>query len=209
VTTIALNENDELVIGEEFESVALARRQETRDAWEMADAVYRDVVSIAPEVATSGASSENTGLGKAEERIGNAHRKAGTEVGQTQVHALFVTRRAWPPEERLPKIASFAAHYELRGKDYKNRRVVLERLAKKSSTGHVTRKAVQIWRSERKPPRLRTFLELAEQRIRAGVKSAGNPWGQVAEGDRIAIARMLRQIADEVQAGEFGTSKGG
>jgi hypothetical protein len=197
----------ELPLEVEFESVALANRQETVAAWDMADAIYRDVQKQMPgndDASSFGTQGVSTGLGKAEEIVADAHRKAGTEITQNGVHAHFVTRRAWPPEERLPDIASYAAHYELRGKDYRNRADVLQRLARKSSTGRATRKAVQIWKSERKPPAHRTFLELAERRIRAGVKAAGHPWGHVADGDRATIARMLREIANEIEDRRFG-----
>ncbi len=192
---------------QQFRSVELAQRQERRDAWELADAIYDDVVSLHEEVATSSSDHTKTGLGKAEEIVAEAHRQAGTEITKNSLHGLFVTRRAWPPDLRAPEVASFAAHYELRGNKFKNRRAVLERLAGKTKTGRVTRHQVQVWKSERRPPAVRTFLELAEQRIRVGVKAAGHPWAQLAEGDRLAIARVLRTIADEVQEGTFTGKK--
>jgi hypothetical protein len=187
-------------------SVEIAKRQETRDAWELADAIYEDVADEMGEkfVPTNFSSGRDSGLEVAIEGVYDAHRKAGTDVGRTYVKAMFATVRVWPPEDRLPELASFVVHAELRGKDYPNRREVIQRLAANSKTGRATWVNLRRWKSERKPQQARSFLELADQRIRRTVNDAGKPWHKVADGDRVAIVQILRQIADEVEAGTFG-----
>lgn len=192
----------------QFRSVELAKRQDNQDAWALADAIFDDVLSLLPaDVATSAADGVKTGLSDAETAVYEAHRQAGTEVSRAHVHNLFVTRRVWPPEERLPDKASFIAHFELRGKEWKNRRQILERLAARSRTGRATRHQVIVYRSEKKPPALRTFTQLIDERVRRVVKTSGHPWHLVVDADRQRIADLLRVLAREIETGEFPAKK--
>lgn len=188
-----------------FKSVELARRQDNQDAWALADAIYEDVAGLLPvEVATSTPEvGPANGLKEAEDIVYDAHRAAGTEVTRAYLHNLFVTRRVWPPTERVPDKASFIAHFELRGKEWKNRRQILERLAARSRTGRATRQQVIVYRSEKKPPAFRTFTQLIDERVRRVVKTSGHPWHLVADGDRQQIADLLRTLAREIEDGEF------
>jgi hypothetical protein len=189
-----------------FKSVELAKRQDNQDAWALADAVFDDVIGLLPpDAMASGApeNSANSGLNDAENAVFDAHRQAGTEVSRSYLHNLFVTRRVWPPEERLPDKASFNAHFDLRGKDWKNRRQILERLAARSRTGRATRHQVKVYISEKRPPEFRTFIQLIDKRVRAVVKTSGHPWHLVADVDRERIADLLRTLAHEIESGEF------
>ncbi len=205
--TASVHDIREIADQAQFRSVEIAARHDNRDAWELADAIYEDVSSLLPAdegIPSSAAHGVKTGLSDAEQAVYDAHREAGTEVGRAYVHNLYVTRRVWPPEERLPEKASFDAHFELRGKDWRNRREIIERLAARSRTGRVSRQQVVIYRSEKKPPALKTFRELFESRVRAVAVQAGKPWHTVAEEDRYALARIMRDIANEIEAGTFG-----
>lgn len=186
-------------------SVEIALREETQAKWEFADAVYEDVLAQNPDVATPGSVGTTwTGLAAAEEQVYNAHREAGTEVTQSAVHNMFVTRRVWPPEERLPDFASFAVHYELRGKEFRNRRQLIERHAAKSKNGRWSLRDMRRWKSERKPAPMKTFRELFEERVRRAAYQAGKPWHTVKDEDRHTLARVCREIANEIEAGTFG-----
>ncbi len=188
-----------------MKSVEIAKRRENHDAWELADAIYEDVMARVPKaVDTAFGQGISTGTRAAEDEVYEAHRKAGTEIGPTYLRAMRQTVEVWPPEDRLIDKASFVVHSEIRGKDYPNRREVIQKLAAKSSTGRVSWSELRRWKSERKPERFRTFLELAEQRIRRAVNDAGKPWHMVADGDRAAIVKTLRTVAAEIEAGTFG-----
>jgi hypothetical protein len=199
------------VVGEKtrFRSVEIAERRENHDAWELADAIYQDVVSLVPDdkklvvATTSSGGLGAAGIKEAEERVYDAHTAAGTEIGRTYLRAMFDTVRVWPPEDRLYEKASFVVHSELRGKDYPNRREVIQRLAAKSDTGRVSWSDLRRWKSERKPARFKTFLQIAEDRIRKAVHDAGKPWHMVAADDRAEIVRIIRTIADEIEAETF------
>lgn len=187
-----------------FRSVEIAKRAET-DSWALADAVFEDLAALRPDLAleTSRADGVKTGLTEAESEIADALTKEGLDYAKTYVHDLFVTSRAWPPEERLES-ASFNAHYLLRSKTYdRNRKQILERLERKSRTGKVTGQAVQIYISERKPKHTWTFIALVDRRVRASLKGAAQPWHLVADEDRERIADLLRTIAKEVEDGTF------
>jgi hypothetical protein len=190
----------------QLRSVEVAKRQETRDAWELADAIYEDVLSLVPDPAlvATGADGVNTKVYEAAEQVFEGHRKAGTDVGRTYVRAMFATVRVWPREDRLPELASFVVHAELRGKDWSNRREIIQRLARESKNGRATWVNVRLWKSERKPAAFKTFLQLTDERIRRCVKNAGKPWHLLEDGDREEIAKMLHTIAGEVEAGTFG-----
>jgi hypothetical protein len=190
-------------------SVELAMRRETQLDWEFADAVYGDVLDMLPdeESPSSAAHGVNTGLAAAEDAVHKAHRQAGTEVTRSAIHDMFVTRRVWPPEERRPDLASFQVHYELRGKDFRNRRTLIEKHAAKSSNGRWSWTDVRRWKSERKPAPMKTFRELFEERVRKAAYQAGKPWHTVADGDRFALAAVCRAIAAEIEAGTFGTDQ--
>lgn len=189
-----------------FRSVEIAERRENHDAWELADAIYEDVLSLVPsvEVATSTSQGPDKGLEVATDSVYDAHRKAGTEIGRTYVRQMFATVRVWPPEQRLPDKASFVVHSELRGKDYPNRREIIERLAARSKTGRVSWSDLRRWKSERKPAAVKTFRQLFEERVRHAALQAGKPWNAVAEDDRAALAAICRAIADEIETGTFG-----
>lgn len=158
-------------------SVEIATRRENHDAWELADAIYEDVLSLISEpnlVATGfGKGVRMPELKAAQEKIYDEHTKAGTEVGRTYLTAMFDTVRVWPQEDRLYEKASFVVHSELRGKDYPNRREIIQRLAAESKTGRLTWINLRRWKSERKPEAHKTFLQLAEDRIRRAVHDAG------------------------------------
>lgn len=186
-----------------LKSVELAIRRETQEDWEFADAVYEDVVENDQGVATPRENTSHSGLLAAEEKVYEAHRQAGTEVTPAALHNMFVTRRVWPPEERRPDLASFSVHYELRGKDFPNRKELIEKYAAKSRSGRWSLHDMRRWKSERKPAAFKTFLQLAEERIRRAVHDAGKPWHTVQETDRESIADLLRLIATEIEAGEF------
>lgn len=184
-------------------SVELAKRQEV-DSWALADAVREDVHAVWPQDREHSRSHGiNTGLTAAEDAVYAQHEEARTDISRSYLHDLFRTAEVWPPEERRTEIATFSAHYELRGQQWRNRGAVLERLARKSATGRVAQRQVRVWKSEQNPPALRTFLQLVEQRVRSSLKAAAAPWHTVKDGDRTAIARILREIANEVEDGTF------
>lgn len=186
-------------------SVEIALQQETQAQWDFADAIYEDVLAAGGKgVATPFEVGVSSGLTEAEEQVYNAHRKAGTEVTQSAIHNMFVTRRVWPPEERLPDLASFSVHYELRGKDFRNRRALIEKYAAKSANGRWSLRDMRRWKSERKPAPMKSFRELFEERVRAAAYQAGKPWHTVQEDDRAALAQVCRTIAAEIEAGTFG-----
>lgn len=193
----------------QFRSVEIAERRENHDAWELADAIFEDVLSLVPDptqVATrvkEGRPAFDSGRRAAEDEVYEAHKKAGTEVGRTYVSQMFDTVRVWPPADRLPDKASFVVHSELRGKDYPNRREIIEKLAAKSDTGRLTWINLRRWKSERKPEPFKTFLQIAEERIRRAVHDAGKPWHTVQADDRAEIVRVIRTIADEIEAETF------
>lgn len=194
--------------GTVLRSIEIAQRQETRDAWELADAIYEDVLELMPGVVVTapsfGESGVNTGVHAAQEQVYEAHRKAGTDVGRTYVRAMFATVRVWPEEERLPELASFVVHAELRGKAFPNRRQIIQRLAANSTTGRATWVNLRRWKSEQKPGALKTFQQLFEERVRGAAFRAGKPWNHVTEADRFVLAAVCRDIADEIEAGTFG-----
>jgi hypothetical protein len=181
-------------------SVEVAQRAEA-DSWALADAIYEDVADLAPVDRSMG--SENTGLYGAVREVTDALEAAGLDFKETYVRQLWHTRKAWPPEERVPQ-ASFTAHYLLRAQTYDGKRKQrLERLLKQSKSGHVTAHAVKVWISESKPRHTWTFLQLVEKRIRGSVKGAAAPWHLVAEEDRQAIATILHRVGNEVADGTF------
>jgi hypothetical protein len=188
-----------------FKSVEIAERRENHDAWELADAIYEDILSEVPErqVATRGANDPTVGIKDAAERVYDAHTAAGTEIGLNYVRQMFDTVRVWPAEDRLPDKASFVVHSELRGKDYPNRREVIQKLAAKSESGRLSWSDLRRWKSERKPTPFKTFLQIAEERIRRAVHDAGKPWHMVAGSDREEIVSVLRTIANEIEAETF------
>lgn len=190
-----------------FRSVEIAERRDNHDAWELADAIYEDVLALIPEsnlvVATTSSGGIAVGIKEAEEQVYDAHTAAGTEIGRTYLRAMFDTVRVWPQEDRLYEKASFVVHSELRGKDYPNRREIIQKLAAQSATGRLTWVNLRRWKSERKPASFKSFLQLAEDRIRNTVHEVGKPWHTVAESDRHAIAKVLRTIANEIEAETF------
>jgi hypothetical protein len=188
-----------------FRSVEVAQRQEN-DSWSLADAIFEDLADIRPDLTDIDASRShgvNTGLTEAEGQIADAMSQAGLDYAQTYIHQMYVTSRAWSAEDRV-EAASFKAHYLLRSQTYdKNRKAILDRLAKKSRTGRVTGHAVEVYISERKPRHSWTFLALVDRRVRASLKAAAQPWHLVADTDRESIADLLRAIAAEVEDGTF------
>jgi hypothetical protein len=188
----------------QLRSVEIAARRENHDAWELADAIYEDVLSLSPDFEVAPQSpGGNKGLTEAQEYVYDAHRMAGTEIGKSSVAAMFSTVRVWPPDDRLPDKASFVVHSELRGKDYPNRREIIQRLAGESETGRVTWSHLRRWKSEKKPEAFKTFLQIAEERIRRAVHDVGKPWHTVAEGDRAQIVKVIRGIANEIEQETF------
>lgn len=186
----------------ELRSVALALQQETV-TWEFADAVYDEVLAFEQGVATPSSDQSNTGLSAAEDKVYEAHRNAGTEKTRSALHNTFVTRRVWPPEERRPELASFSVHYELRGKDYRNRRELIEKYASRSKTGRWSLHDMRRWKSERKPKEFQTFIQIIDGRVRRAVKTSGQPWTLLADTDRQQIADLLRVLAREIEDGVF------
>ncbi len=190
-----------------FRSVEMARRHET-DTWALADAVWEDVTSLLPaqaEAKGSAADGVNTGLSAAEDEVYREHRDAGTEVGRNYLHNLYVTRRVWPPGERRPDLAGFNVHFELRGKEYKNRRELIEKHAARSKTGRWSRADLVRWKSERKPQPMKSFRELFEERVRRATFQAAKPWHHLTAEERDMLAKIVRDIANEISDGTFGT----
>jgi hypothetical protein len=182
-------------------SIEVFRRAEAT-AWEKAEAIYADLADRV-DVEDSRSHGVNTGLGDAEDEVHSSLVAEGLDVSRSYLHQLYITRRAWPSEERIAQ-ASFEAHYLLRSQTYdKNRKQALERLSRKSKTGKVTAHAVKVWISERKPPHQKTFLQLVEERVRGSVKGAASPWHLVTEEDRQAIAEIVIRIGREVADGTF------
>jgi hypothetical protein len=185
-----------------FRSVEVAKKAE-RDNWALADAILQDIHDLNPALTQVRADGVNTGRTEAEKMLHEEMTAAGVaDFTPAYLHNLYVTSRAWPPEDRIEQ-ATFRAHYLLRSQTYdKKRKAVLERLAKKSK-GRVNQLAVQVWISEHKPRQQYTFLQLVERRIRGSVKGAAAPWHLVAEDDRQAIAAILHRVAAEVEDGTF------
>ena len=113
------------------------------------------------------------------------------------------TAHVWASDERVPE-ASFYAHRALNSPKYNGiRRQRLLRLREKAPNGRVTETAVRMWIRDRMPAEKQSFLEKVERRLRSAVKSAAAPWERTVEDDRMAIAKMLRVIASEIEAGDF------
>jgi hypothetical protein len=100
--------------------------------------------------------------------------------------------------------ASFYAHRALNSPKYNGyRQQRLLRLREKAPNGRVTETAVRMWIRDSQPAEKQTFLEKVERRLRSAVKSSAAPWERTVEDDRMAIAKMLRVIATEIEAGDF------
>jgi hypothetical protein len=117
--------------------------------------------------------------------------------------AAYTTAKAWPADTRVDR-ATYWAHHELRGRDYDNRRGrILQRLVRETKAVRVGPKAVRTWKADQRPGVVTPFLEQIEAAVRQTLKRKGSPWDRVAENDRDAISRILRDIAGEVARGEF------
>ncbi len=187
-------------------SVEVAKQAE-RNNWDLADAILEDVRDLAPQTRVRGtAGAHNAELSAAEKTVHEAMTAEGVaDFTPVYIHNLFVTADAWPAEDRNEQ-ATFRAHYLLRSQTYDRKRVqILERLAKDGKK--VTQLKVQIWISEHKPRQSYTFLQLVERRIRGSVKGAAAPWHMLADTDRSSIADILRNIAREVEDGDFPEKK--
>lgn len=182
-----------------FRAVEVARKQEAT-SWEMADAIWEDFSS------GTAVSDENSARAELLDQITEALVAEGLDYKRDTVKILRQVAEAWPPSERVEG-ATFTAHRMLRSSSYPNRRANLERLRDRSPNGKVTAHAVKVWVSEKKPRSHKSFLELVDERVRASLKAAAQPWHTVAQDDREQIARLLRVLAEEVQAGEFPKGK--
>ncbi len=182
-------------------SVEVAKQAE-RNNWDLADAILEDIHDLDPALTRVRADGVNTGRADAEKRLHEAMTEAGVaDFTPAYLHNLYVTARAWAPEDRSEQ-ATFRAHYLLRSQTYdRNRKQILERLGKGGKK--VTQLKVQVWISEHKPRQSYTFLQLVERRIRGSVKGAAAPWHMLADTDRQQIADILRNIAREVEDGDF------
>ncbi len=183
-------------------SVEVAKQSE-RNNWDLADAILEDIHDLNPDLTQVRSHGVHTGRTDAERELHDAMAAAGVaDFTPVYLHNLYVTARAWPPEDRNEQ-ATFRAHYLLRSQTYdRNRKQVLERLAKNKS-GRVNQLHVQVWISEHKPRQSYTFLQLVERRIRGSVKGAAAPWHLLADSDRQQIADILRNVAREVEDGTF------
>lgn len=190
--------------------VATARRMEQHeevDRWDFADDVHEAINDERGPETVSGPRQGNqhsmSGFYRAVDKVNDSLRKAQvTSVGRSSIVGAYATAEAWPEEDRVEG-ANYWAHYELRGRDYTNRKQVLERLVEKTD-GPVGTPRVRLWKSDQKHEKTVPFLDQVERGVRGFLKRKGNPWDRVADDDRQQIARMLRAVAAEIAAGEFG-----
>jgi hypothetical protein len=190
--------------------VEAARRLEEHeevDRWEFADDVREAVDALAESqngFETRGMGPAAQGFYAAIDEVNSALTDAGIiTVGRQSIVGAYTTAKAWPAEDRVEG-ATYWAHYELRGRDWDNRRArVLRRLLTESSRGRVGPQIVRTWKASVRPADLTPFLDKVERRLRSAIHAATKPWNQVAEDDRQEIGRILRRLADEVQTGEF------
>lgn len=196
--------------------VEAAKRMEQHeevDRWEFADDV-RDAVD---EQAIgqngfdrsardrAGRGSADTGFNVAIDRVNSRLYDEGIiSVGRQSIVGAYTTAKAWSPEDRVEG-ATYWAHHELRGRDYDGRRSkVLRRLVAQNQRGRVGPKEVRLWKSSQRTEPMTPFLDQVEKAVRGALLRKGAPWNTMAEGDRDAIARMMRDIGGEVARGEFG-----
>jgi hypothetical protein len=168
-------------------------------AWRVGDALLEDIGE--PVAVATGSPFANTGLwAELEEAYLEAKNAGARELHPRTLSHSYHTARLWPPETRIP-IASFEAHKELNGREDRHRR--LATLAAESQDGWVSRDEVRLWKQGLEPPKLVPFLEQVEGAVRTALKRKVI-WTHLGDDDRRHIVRMLKTIAEEVAAEEFG-----
>jgi hypothetical protein len=201
-------------VGALVEHLRDADQGREKDMWETADLTLAAIADKLPEAAkdqrsgTPRPSFNSEAAREAAREIRDAVRDEGILVngGDAKARTLLdwaETAHVWSAEDRVPE-ASFYAHRALNSPKYNGyRQQRLLRLREKAPNGRVTETAVRMWIRDGQPAEKQSFLEKVERRIRLAVKSAAAPWERTVEDDRIAIAKMLRVIATEIEAGDF------
>jgi hypothetical protein len=188
------------------------------DLWETADLTWDFIADALPMSTGQGRSAGTPRTSEVSFRSEAAREAAREVTGRLRSDGVLVdgreasertllewaeTASIWPPDERV-EAASFYAHRALNPPKYGGtRRTRLLRLQAKSATGRVTEPQVRQWIRDRKPGEKQTFLEKVERRLRSAVKSAAAPWEATEHDDRMKIAKILREIAGEIERGEF------
>jgi hypothetical protein len=180
------------------------------DPWALGDALAEDIPQ--PALVSAG-SPVNTGLHATLEEARKEMEDAGALTVAKKTATLREARAtaiAWPPELRRPEIATFQAHKRFRDSKMtaEERALKLERL-NRTLRRRVSEDDVRLWRESQKRaagmPAPLSHAELLERRLRNSLRNWASPqtFGQLTEENRQVAVSTLRQLATEIDRGEF------
>lgn len=193
--------------------VAAARQMEAHedvDRWEfssdVAEAVDAVMAGVQNRFELVGRGQRHPGFNEALDKVNGEITKAGVlSVGRQSIVGAYTTAKAWPQESRVEG-ATYWAHYELRAKDYDQRRnSILSGLVRKSRDGRIGPKDVRLWRSNLRQPDMTPRDEKLEKGLRSALRRWATPqaFRQLHQDEQAAAVKILRRLAGEIELGEF------
>lgn len=185
------------------------------DPWVLGDALVDDTADLVPALDERVPASGRTGLYQRLDDIQKEMLEAGALTvakSRASLRKQQAASRAWPKPYRRPDLATWSAHAAMVSKQYADGAgvEVLEHLHKHNKGRRVSEVDIRMWRERQERAKGKKLIVLThEDKLDHALRAAIRRWAtpqtvaQLTEGNLRVLTGTLRQILNEVQAGEF------